>query len=142
MLALTVLMTQIVMNKPNINRDKAFEITTAISEHSETYGIPGNIMAAIARVESSYNVGAVNERSSDYGLFQINEFNIKAYKLDRRKLLIDTNYSTEAGFKVFSWFYKTYPLEEAIMRYNCGTRKACINLPSVINYLKKVKKYL
>lgn len=141
-LAITVLVLQITSNAPKIKRDHAFDIANAAAKYSKVYKVPANVMLAIARVESSYNVNAFNFVTNDYGLYQINMFNIKAYKFDKDKILSDIDYATMTGFKVFSWFYNRYPLDEAIMRYNCGTRKNCIKLTSVQNYLKKVKKHL
>ena len=106
------------------------------------YGIPANILQAIAFVESSYYLNAVNSRSKDYGLMQVNRFNIRAYGFNKKKLLTNLDYSVKAGTKVFKWFYDRYPLEEAIKRYNCGVRKQCVNYRSVKTYLRKVKKAL
>ena len=111
----------------------------AAHKASVTFKVPVTLIIAIARVESSYRLGAVNPKSKDYGIMQINEYHVKRGNLNRDKLLGDLEYSFYHGVRVFSWFYKTYPLEEAIMRYNCGTRKGCTGLASVKDYLSKVQ---
>ncbi len=105
----------------------------------QTFGIPAVLLQAIAFIESSYRVNAVNKSSNDYGIMQVNSYNIKAYGFNKTKLLTDLQYGVNAGARVFYWFYKRYPLDEAIMRYNCGTRPKCIKLPQVRAYLNKFK---
>ncbi len=113
--------------KPDIDRVYAIELSQSINKHSIVYNVPSDAMVKLAYIESKFKPDAVNKRTLDYGVFQINIRNIKAYDLDKNRLLIDTNYSVEAGAKVFSYFYHRYgSLEEAIRRYNCGVKKSCI----------------
>lgn len=133
---------QVRNNNPYLSPKYSEKVAESIDKHAASYGIPSNIVAAIFMVESAYKVNAVNTKSNDYGIGQINEFNIKAYKLDKLRLLSDMNYSVKWGIHVFSWFYKRYPLDVAIMRYNCGTRPSCIKIRSVRSYLRKVKQYM
>jgi len=135
-------LNQIQKAKPTIDIEKANKIAHYIDKYSKEYRVPASVMTAIAMVESSYRVKAVNYHSNDYGIFQINDYNIEAYKFNKNLLLTDTSYSVEAGFIVFSWFYKRYPLDEAIMRFNGGTAKKAINKKPVKKYLKKVKSYM
>ena len=129
-------------NNKLIDLKTAQEVSKSLRKYANIYKLPYDVMSAIAATESQYDVGAVNKKSDDFGIYQINQYNIDALKLDKQKLLTNIDYSVEAGFKVFSWFYKTYPLDEAIMRYNCGVRKECIKWKSVKHYLKKVKNNL
>lgn len=122
-----------------ISVDKAVRLFKAASKASKKFKIPVNVVIAIAMVESSYVLRAVNLKTRDYGIMQINEYHVKHDNLNRDKLLGDLDYSFYHGVRVFSWFYKTYPLNEAIMRYNCGTRKGCTELESVKDYLSKVQ---
>lgn len=133
---------QIISNKPTIKRSYAKRIAESIDKYSDLNKIPANVMAAIAMVESSYVLSAHNKKSRDYGLFQINSFNIKHYKFDKKRLVSDIDYSVMAGVKVFSWFYYRYSLDDAISRYNCGTRHRCPKWKSVRRYLKKVKRFM
>jgi len=122
-----------------ISEAKAVRLFKAAHKASKKFKIPVNIIIAIAMVESSYVLRAVNLKSRDYGIMQINEYHVKHSKLNRDKLLSDLDYSFYHGVRVFSWFYRKYPLDEAIMRYNCGTSKGCTELKSVRNYLTKVQ---
>lgn len=138
----TIEYQKIIEIKPAINREYACQLSSSIRKHSKAYKIPSQVMIGIAATESSFRLGAVNSRSNDYGVFQVNKYNIKAYKLDKFRLLNDLDYSVESGFKIFNWFYKRYPLDIAIKRYNCGTAKNCVNWSSVDGYLNKVKSYM
>ena len=70
---------------------------------------------------------------------QVNERNVKHYGLDKDRLVSDIQYSIDAGAMIFKWFYLNYPLDEAISRYNCGTKNTCITWSSVIRYKNIVK---
>lgn len=133
---------QILHNKPVIDRSYAKRLAQEFNEAADKYKVPANVLAAIAMTESSYILDAVNAKSDDYGLMQINKFNIKAYKFDKQRLLEDLEYSIDAGAKVFQWFYRRWKLEEAVKRYNCGTRKSCVNWKGPVSYWKKVLRYL
>ena len=136
-----VLLSQILINSASISEQGALDIAVVIERLSGKYEVPGNVIASIAFVESSYKLGAVNKASNDYGIMQVNDWNVKALKLDKARLLSDLEYSLESGVQILAWFVKKYPLREAIMRYNCGTRPSCIRLPSVKRYLNKVVRY-
>lgn len=134
---------QILNNKPGINIQYAQKIAEACDRYADVHKVPANVLASIAMVESSYILNAVNSKSKDYGLMQINTFNIKAYKFSVYKLRTNIDYSVEAGAIVFKWFYKTYPtLEEAVKRYNAGTAKRATKWKGPVKYWKKVQKYM
>ena len=103
--------------------------------------IESNLILAIIMQESTFKVGAYNKRSKDYGLMQINEWHIERSKLDKDRLLSDVTYNIEIGCNIYKWFYKTYPLNESIGRYNAGTCKNCIKYKSVRRYILNVLKY-
>lgn len=133
---------QILNNNSLINKNFAKKLAYSIDFYADKYKVPANALAAIAMVESSYNMKAVNKKSNDYGLFQINRFNMRAYGFDKERMFNNLNYAVESGAIVFKWFYKTYgSLEEAIKRYNCGTKKSCVNWSGPVSYWKKFKKY-
>ena len=134
--------TSLLRNSTRLSKDgKTLELlSSSFHKASQTYGIPADVLQALAFVESSYRVNAINFKSNDFGIMQINEFNIKAYGFSKQKLLTDVDYSINAGAKVFKWFYDRYPLDEAIKRYNCGTRRKCVRYKSVKKYLYKVKR--
>ena len=134
---------QIKINKPMISDAYALRLAKVIKLKSDKYKIPANVITAIMRVESSYILSAVNKRSNDYGIMQINNYNIRAYKFDKDKLLTDLDYSIDAGCQVFKWFYRTYKdLDHAIQAYNGGTAKDVHEWKSTKDYLKKIKKFM
>jgi soluble lytic murein transglycosylase-like protein len=133
---------QIKINKPFISAQYAFELAKSINKAADKYKVPANVLTAIAMLESSYVLNAVNISSNDYGLFQINMFNIKAYEFNIPLLLTDLDYSVDSGAIVFQWFYKRYKLDDAIKRYNCGTRNSCVDWEVAKKYLRLVSKYM
>lgn len=130
---------QILSNQPSVSIEHAAKVYDAAAKYSRVYGVPVNLILAIMNVESSYKLNAVNAASDDYGIMQVNEYHVRKSKLNKQRLLTDLDYSVKHGVRVLQWFYQTYPLDEAIMRYNCGTRKQCTKWFWVKRYLKKVK---
>lgn len=128
---------QIIKNKPNINRDLAHRIATASKMAAVKYKIPTRFILAIAFIESSYNPRAYNRVTKDYGLMQISKWHVERSNLSKVKLLVDLKYNVEHGARIFSWFYHRYPLNEAVARYNCGTRRSCIHNRKVKKYVKR-----
>lgn len=134
---------QILNNKPTINYNFAVRLANKIDQAADKYKVPANVLAAIAMQESSYNMKAINKMSNDYGLFQINEYNIKAYKINKDKLLNDLDYAVDKGAMVFQWFYKRYKkLDRVVKSYNCGTRPICVTWRGPRYYWKRVKKFM
>lgn len=131
---------QILTNHGSISSRVATKIARSAVKASKEHEVPVNVVLAIAFVESSYQLNAVNKGSNDYGIMQINQWHINKSKLDKEKLLTDLDYSFHHGVRIFKWFYHKYPLDEAVRRYNCGTAKNCIKWKSVVRYLDKVKK--
>ena len=131
---------QIVANHPRLGIEYAGKVVAAASKASEEFNIPLNIVLAIAYVESSYKLNAVNEVSNDYGIMQVNDWHVKKSRLSKIKLMSDLDYSFYHGVRIFSWFYQRYPLDIAIGRYNCGTRHSCVKTSYVKKYIDKVKK--
>lgn len=64
--------------------------------------IPWRTMLSVAFKESSLRRNAINHRTKDYGLMQINAKNILRYGLSRERLLTDEAYALEAGCKILS----------------------------------------
>ena len=133
---------QIMRNKPGIELIYATRLAMEIDIAADMYKVPANVLAAICRVESSYILEAVNKRSNDFGLMQVNMFNIRAYKLDKYKLTTDMAYAVQNGAMIFSWFYRRYSLEHSIQRYNGGTAKNVVKWKSTLKYLRLVKKFM
>jgi len=134
---------QVKRNNPNLSDDVAKQIADSIDKHSKHFKVPAKVVAAIAMVESAYHVDAVNAASNDYGIMQVNQYNINAYGFSKSKLLTDIDYSVWAGVRVFKWFYKNYDsVEEAVKRYNVGTKKDADKTVIAMKYWKLVKSYM
>lgn len=131
----------IVRLNPHLPIMRVSKIARAIQIASKAYHLPPDLLVALIMTESSFQLNAINN-NIDYGLFQINIYNIKRLKLDKQKLLTDINYSVDTGARVFKWFYDTYGLKHGIQRFNCGTRPSCVNNEKSITYLNRVLNYI
>ena len=113
---------------------------TQIARSVRKCGLDENLVLAIIKTESDFVNGAVNRRSKDFGLMQVNEYHIKISRLDRVRLTWDVDYNVMHGCRILGWFLSTYPKRsEAIGRYNCGTRVQCVRLRQVKRYVRRVQ---
>lgn len=118
-----------------------------IEDASRYYGVPQNLLYAIAYVESGFNFRAVNvnkNKTKDYGVFQINERNLKRF-----------GYSKEVAMHPYwSAYLAAYILKECINKvgyswkavdcYNKGAEKAKNNSKyvwKVYTMMQKLKFY-
>jgi soluble lytic murein transglycosylase-like protein len=115
------------------------ELKALACKVAKQHNIDCLLFKAIITQESNWKIDAVNKRSSDYGLTQINIHTIKAYGFDKTKLLTNAEYSLQAGAKVLSYFKKRYYAKDKsgwFSRYNCGTstrkKAACYKYQSKI----------
>ncbi len=124
----------------NANADE--QIKTQARSIATEYGIEAELFVALVDLESNFQVGAYNARTRDYGLTQINAYNIKALNLDAARLLTDPEYNLRAGAQILAWFQKTYAHREPewFCRFNVGTgrlgpkrTKLCFKYVDLIN---------
>jgi soluble lytic murein transglycosylase-like protein len=103
--------------------DLAFEECFKFS--SERYGINLNLLKAIALTESNMNPNAINTKSDDYGLMQINKFwlpILKQYGIFKEDLF-DPCTNILAGAWILADSISRYGATwEAVGAYNAGTK--------------------
>ncbi len=116
---------QILSNKPDLDKIKAKKIAHHISMVNIRYKIPKKIYTAILMQESRYKLNAVNKKSNDYCMAQINARTAKAFNFDKKRLLTDLKYCIEAGAIVLADFQKMYAHKENtwFTRYNSSNPK-------------------
>jgi len=125
--------------KPIKNKKKK---QISIYQAAVKYNLNVRHLAAIIAVESAFKLRAVNKKSNDYGIAQINYKNIAARKLDKARLLQDLDYSVAAGAKILAEKQKRYEHKESLWycRYNVGTgayrkiEKGCKKYANRVNY--------
>lgn len=132
--------SQIVKNKPDINRKYAKNVAEIIEKYAKKYEIPADLIAAIAMKESGYRLNVI--AGNDYGIMQVNEYNIKHFDLSKKRLLTDLDYSIKWGVHILNWFYETYGLKDGVIRYNTGTRPNANRWNVGLKYFKDVINYL
>lgn len=103
---------QVVKNHPKIDRMYAREVANAIQKVAKEMGIKPERLAAILAQESRYTLNAVNKRSRDYGIAQINHKTIESFGFDKQRLLTDLEYSVKAGAIVLADFKRMYGKRE------------------------------
>lgn len=97
-----------------------------------------NTVLAIIKIESDFIVGAFNNKSNDYGLMQINQWHVDQKGLSVKRLITDIEYNMRHGCTILGWFVEKYGLAEGVARYNCGTKRKCIEWKAVKRYRTKV----
>lgn len=115
---------QVVKNHPKIDRIYAHQLAKAIQKVAKEMGIKPERLAAILAQESRYTLNAVNRRSKDYGIAQINHKTIESFGFDKQRLLTDLEYSVKAGAIVLADFKRMYGKREKNYwsRYNSSNK--------------------
>lgn len=117
-----------------------------IQRAAELNGISHKVLAAVIAVESEFRTDAVNRRSKDYGIAQINIYNIRARGLDKKRLVSDAEYGVKIGAKILKEKKSRFSKRESkwLCRYNVGTAPKLRGkrLKKCLTYYKKVAKYI
>lgn len=136
--------TQILKNNPKLPKNYAQKLATAIVAKSEKHGLKPRLLAAILMQESRYSMDAVNRKTKDFGIAQINFKTIAGFGFDQNRLMTDLDYAVEAGAIVLA-SYKRYAKREPktwYSRYNCGTRSLDVVGGICDDYKSRVERYL
>lgn len=112
----------------------ANELVTAIIEVADIYDLDPVLITQIILTESRGRANAVNSRTQDYGLMQINIKTAEAYNVPIRDLL-QWRKNLTLGAKVLATFDRT-------CRYNVGTaRLHGARLDRCIRYEQKLASF-
>lgn len=136
---------QISKAAPHLTEDYRLQLSIEIRRACVKNKINCEIFTAILAQESMFKTSAVNTRTKDYGIGQINKRTIAAYGFCEQKMVTDRQYSINAAAEVFSYFQRRYGAREAkyFCRYNVGTKSLQGNLGTACdNYVQKVKRYM
>ena len=116
----TATFQQVITNHPGIDREYAQRIANAIDKAAKELDLNPRRLTAILAQESMYTLNAINKKSADYGIAQINHRTIERYGFDKKRLLTDLEYSVKAGAIVLSDFKRMYGKKEKTYwsRYN------------------------
>lgn len=97
---------QIKRVRPGIDSQYALKLTKSIYEVSRAFKIDASLLTAIIAQESMFKTEAINLKSRDYGLAQINHKTAKAYNFDTNRLKTDPKYAIWAAGIVLNDFHK------------------------------------
>ncbi len=111
---------QILKARPGIEAAYALKLANSIYEVARAFKIEPKLLTAILAQESMFKTEAINLKSHDYGLAQINHKTAKLYHFDLKRLQIDPKYSIWAAGVILNDFHKMYGHKEkdAWTRYN------------------------
>jgi len=141
LLTSTALTDQIRANKPSIDPTLARSIATINAEMCQKYKVDCKLVTAIQMQESGYRLNVV--AGGDYGIMQVNEYNIKAYGLSKERLLTDLSYSIENGVMILAYFKRWKRWEKKWWcRYNVGTGPLTKVRGGCNMYINRVERYL
>lgn len=116
---------QIKKNNPSLDETYARELSFIVDKLALRYGIKPDRLTAILAQESMYRLNAVNHKSKDYGIAQINHRTIQRFGFDKKLLLTDLEYSVKAGAIVLADFKRMYGKREKKYwsRYNSSDKE-------------------
>lgn len=125
---------------PELSPETVIKLLYLVNKNAIVYNIPADLFVSIMAQESKFKVSAINKKTGDRGIMQINPVNIKKKKMDKRRLVTDVAYSVQRGAEILSWFRQKYPDEKDwFVRYNCGTKRECPKWASSKEYIAKIK---
>jgi len=108
------------------------------------HNIDPKLFEAIIRQESSFKVNAINLRSQDYGLGQINIRNIRSLGLDKHRLTTDPTYNLTHSALILQRIQRLYAHEDQWWcRYNVGYGSlSSKRIKRCMHYAAMVKRYM
>lgn len=93
---------------PHVTEKQSLVYANSIRRYSIQYNIDWKIAVAIFKRESNFTMGAVETRSRDYGLGQINHRNITHRNINKKKLLTDPDYAIHETYKILDELNRKY----------------------------------
>lgn len=116
-------------------------IRDVIEQVSAEYALDPALLLSIAKTESSCKPGAVNTRTQDYGLMQINRKTAAAYGYTPAQIMqVKTNVRLSA--KVLVYMRKRFGHERHwYCRYNVGTAKSAPMWATCAKYAAKLAQH-
>ena len=116
-------------------------IVAVIEQVSAEYALDPALLLSIAKTESSCRPGAINQKTHDYGLMQINRKTAAAYGYTPAQIMqIKTNVRLSA--KVLVYMRKRFGTEKHwYCRYNVGTAKSAPMWATCAKYAAKLAQH-
>lgn len=114
------LFKQILKNQPSIDANYAVRLSNAILASSLKHKVNPVKVSAILAQECRYKLNCINTTTLDYSIGQINIRTIKAFKMDKKRLMTDLEYAVEMSVVVLADFKRMYGKKEPdwFTRYN------------------------
>ena len=118
-----VIYNQIYKNNPKLEHTYVYRLAGVIIKAAKKHDLNPRKLSAILAQECRYKLDCINKVTKDYGIGQINQKTIKAFKLDKARLLQDLEYSVDSSAMVLADFKRVFGRREFhwYCRYNVGT---------------------
>ena len=120
-----VILLDILSLNKYLSRDTACIIAEHILNYSEYYEINPKIAIVIFKIESNFDINAVNYKSRDFGLGQINAKNMKHYRFNLGLQMTSYKYAINSTFIILADLKKRHRKKdkEWWLRYHSNTRE-------------------
>lgn len=118
-----IIYNQIYKNNSKLEHAYIYKLADIIIKASKKHNLDPKKFSAILAQECRYKLNCINHKSKDYSIGQINIKTIRAYNLDKTRLLKDLDYSVDSAAMVLADFKKRFAHKEKDWhcRYNVGT---------------------
>ena len=115
------LVRQILKNNPKLPFNQVKLIAYSAQEMGKKYVIDPRLILAILAQESRYSMTAVNHKTKDYSIAQINQGTIKMMGFNKNRLMTDLTYAMDCMGQVLFRFKLHYPKDRLWWgHYNSG----------------------
>jgi hypothetical protein len=130
--------------RPDMNENYRLQLSIEIKMACNKYKIPCQAFTAVLAQESMFRTSAVNMKTLDFGIGQVNRKTAAAHGFCETKLVTERQYSIDAAAQVFAYFYRRFGATESLYwcRYNVGTGDMHLGLARrCADYANKVLRY-
>ena len=130
--------------RPDMNENYRLQLSIEIKKACIKHKLDCQVFTAILAQESMFKTSAVNEKTQDYGIGQVNRKTASAMGFCETKLVTNRQYSIDAAAQVLAYFQRRYGAKESLWfcRFNIGTRNLDLRLGKTCSeYAQKVLRY-
>lgn len=114
-------------------------IEELLQEAADKYGLRVGLLKAIVGVESGWNQDAINRRTFDYGLMQINKVNLKAFG-HTPTTIMDVRANVDVGARILKQLKNRFGTEANwACRYQSGWGKEVPGSRTCKTYMVKLR---
>lgn len=107
-----VIYNQIYKNNPKLEHNYVYRLAGVIIKAAKKYDLNPKKLSAILAQECRYKLNCINHKTKDYSIGQINIKTVIAFKLNKKRLLEDLEYSVDSSAMILANFKRMYGKKE------------------------------